>query len=454
MHRCIDIQNMAKMAMPQAVPSRTVHGRGKPGASRGKPQGKPRPYVRCASLMINCLQPHMARAGKVCPVESQEFSRRLRALSRLSLALALLSACVSSARDRLSPSAGQSPQHLIDQAKEAEQKRDFEAAAGFYQDYLKSHPDDSAILQRLGLVNCLANHYEAAIQPLAKALRLDPSLWGSALYLGISYYRTGRFAEAGEALKRALVLKPGLPDAEFWLGSALLAADQPESAIPHLLTVKDNASWGVEAQSLLIKAYRRAAEDHYRRIAAVAPDSARVHLAQAQALQWKGVNYEALWQAKQALKRDPNLEGAHRLIAQVYWDEKHFDVAAKEFQAELQANPLDPESNLRLGEFWLAKSEAAKALPFLRTAVSLGAGAPGEAHHFLGEAELAQRDFAKAAADLQQAVQENPGDAANHQLLAQLYHATGQSELAAKEEQLSHNSPQSHQTAGSQQSPN
>ena len=385
-------------------------------------------------------------------MESREFERRRRLL-RVRLAWALLFPSLSLARVPQS-SPPRTSQRLIDQAKEAEQKRDFGAAAGFYQDYLKTHPDDSAILQRLGLVQCLANRYEAAVEPLAKALRLDPSLWGAALYLGISYYRTDRFAEAAEALKGALALKPGLPEADFWLGSALRAADQPESAIPHLLSVKDNANWGLEAQSLLIKAYRKAAEDYYRRIAAVAPDSARVHLVQAQTLQWKGVSYEALWQAKQALKRDPNLEGAHRLIAEIYWDEKHFDVAAKEFQAELQINPLDPETNLRLGEFWLAKSESAKALPFLRTAAMLGAGAPGEAHHFLGEAELAERDYAKAAADLQQAVQENPGDRANHQLLAKLYEATGQSELAAKEEQLSHNSPASNHTTGSQQSPN
>ncbi|HXJ93256.1 MAG TPA: tetratricopeptide repeat protein [Terriglobia bacterium] len=366
--------------------------------------------------------------------------------------LVLLASCLCFARARQSPPA-QTSQQLIDRAKEAEQKRDFPAAARFYHDYLKGHPDDSTILQRLGLVECLANRYEAAVRPLAEALRLDPSLWGSALYLGISYYRTDRFPEAVAALKRALALKPGLPDAEFWLGSALLATDQPESAIPYLLSLKDNANWGVEAQSLLIKAYRKAAEDHYRRIAAVAPDSARVHLVQAQVLQWKGVSYEALWEAKQALKRDANLEGAHRLIAEIYWDEKHFDVAAKEFQAELQINPLDPESNLRLGEFWLAKSEAAKALPFLRTAADLGAGGPGEAHHFLGEAELAERDYAKAAGDLQQAVQENPGDAANHQLLAKLYQATGQSELAAKEERLGHSLPQTSPAAAADSSP-
>ena len=204
--------------------------------------------------MINCFQFRTARARKVCLVESRKVNRSRRLLS-VWLAWALLTPSLSLARQSQS-APGATSQQLIDQAKEAEQRQDFEAAAGFYRDYLKAHPDDSAILQRLGLVDCLANRYEAAIQPLAKALKLDPSLWGSALYLGISYYRTDRFAEAAEALKRAVALKPGLPDAEFWLGSALLAADQPESAIPHLLSVKDSANWAVEAQGLLIKAYR------------------------------------------------------------------------------------------------------------------------------------------------------------------------------------------------------
>jgi tetratricopeptide (TPR) repeat protein len=341
-------------------------------------------------------------------------------------------------------------QPLIEQAKEAEQKHDFQAAATFYQRYLKAHPGDAAILQRLGLVDCLANRYDAAIAPLSEALRLDPSLWGSALYLGISYYRTDRFADAVAALKGALILKPGLTDAQFWLGSSLLAADQPESAIPHLRAVTANANWGVEAQAQLIKAYRKAAEDHFRRIAVVAPDSARVHLVQAQTLQWKGVNYEALWEAQQALGRDPKLEGAHRLIAEIYWDEKHFDTAAREFLAELQINPLDPDCNLRMGEFWLAKTDATKALSFLNRAVALGAGAPGEAHHFRGEAELARRDYAKATADLQRAVQENPADPANHQLLAQLYRAAGQPDLAAREEQLSNSPSQTPRRDGSQ----
>jgi len=62
---------------------------------------------------------------------------------------------------------------LIVKAGDAELKHGFQTAARLYQDYLEAHPDDPEILQRLGLVNYLANRFDAAIPPLAKALELD-----------------------------------------------------------------------------------------------------------------------------------------------------------------------------------------------------------------------------------------------------------------------------------------
>jgi Flp pilus assembly protein TadD len=325
---------------------------------------------------------------------------------------------------------------LIAEAREAEQKRDFQAAAALYQQYLKGKPDDAAILQRLGLVQCLSNQFDAAIPPLAKALQLDPSLWGSALYLGISYYRTERFKDAAAILKRSLELKPGVPETAFWLGCSLAANSQPESAVPYLLQAQRDNAWELQAQGMLVKAYRAAAEQNYQRIATVAPDSDRVHLVKAQLLQWKGVESGVIWEARQALQRNPDLESAHRLIGDAYWREKWFDLAAKEFQAELQISPLDGESNLRLGEFWLAKGDAPKAVPYLSTALLQRAGSPGEVNHFLGEAALNEREYAAAVTDLKRAVEENPADPANHQLLARAYRATGQPDLAATEDRL------------------
>ena len=343
---------------------------------------------------------------------------------------------------------------LIVKAREAELKHDFQTAARLYQNYLEAHPDDPEILQRLGLANYLSNRFDAAIPPLTKALKLDPSRWGSALFLGISYYRTDRFTDAIEALKRALALKPDLADAEFWLGCSLVATDQPESAIVYLLRVTNDPRWGVEADDMLIKAYRKAAEDYYKRIATVAPDSYRVHLVKAELLAWKGIKNGVVWEAREALKRNPEGEGAHRLIAEVFWQEKGFDVAAREFQAELQVNPLDPESNMRLGEIWLANGDPNKAISFLNTALPQHPGSPGEVYHFLGEAKLARRDYAQAAADLERASQENPADPANHQLLAEVYRATGQLDLAAKEEQLSRTSTVASPSPSEKQVPN
>ena len=135
---------------------------------------------------------------------------------------------------------------------------------GSYQDYLKAHPADPAILQRLGLVDYLADRYAEAILPLAEALRLDPSLWGSALYLGISYYRTNRFVDAicSSQARAGPEARPARRGVLAW--SALLVADQPENPqFLHLRVVTEDTNWGVEAQSLLIKAYRKTAEDHY-----------------------------------------------------------------------------------------------------------------------------------------------------------------------------------------------
>ncbi len=354
-----------------------------------------------------------------------------------SLFLSLLTASVPVSSASQSPQdSTDSSRQLIAKARDAEQKHDFQTAAELYQDYLNTHPNDSEILQRLGLVNCLSNRFEATIPPLKKALQLDSSLWGSALYLGISYYHTGRFADAAAVLKRALLLKPDLAEADFWMGASLLFTGQPESAIPHLLRASKNQQLNAQAQYFLVKAYRKAAEDHYQRISTVAPDSCLVHLVKAQSLAWRGSSNGAVWEAREALKRNPEVEGAHRLIAEVFWQEKGFEASAKEFQAELEINPLDPESNLRLGEISLAKGDTEKAISFLNLALSGSAGLLGENYHFLGEAELARHNYEKATAHLKRAVQENPDDPSNHRLLAAIYRASGRPDLAAKEEAL------------------
>lgn len=277
--------------------------------------------------------------------------------------------------------------NLLTQAKAAEEKHDYQQAASFYRQFLSSHPDQPEILQRLGLVYYLSRQYAKSIPVFESALKQDSSLWGSALFLGISYYRTGNFNQAEPTLRHALALKPELAEASFWLGSTLVAKGQAEAAIPYLRSASRDARLGIDADQALIEAYRKCAEDYYRRIAAISPDSYRVHQLKAQALEWEGKKNAALLEYSRALQLKPDLEGAHRAMGELYWQERQLDFAAREFSAELRLNPLDAESNLRLGEYTLAKGDASASIKYLKTAIAAKSTNETEARHYLEQAE-------------------------------------------------------------------
>lgn len=279
---------------------------------------------------------------------------------------------------------------LLLQAKQAEEHHDFTRAAGYYEEFLKLNPNGPNrpdVLQSLGIVYYLSNQFEQAIPVLRRAVEANNSLWGSYLFLGISYYRTGRFKQAEAALLSALRIKPNLSEAQFWLGSTAIAEGQPEAAVPYLQRASKTASLGVASDALLLRAYREAAENAYRRVAKLDPDSARAHQIKARALANEGNPGGALLEFHRAIERDPHLEGAHRAMGELYWQERQFKLAAQEFAAELRLNPLDAESNLRIGEYELATHHPKQAAEFLKTAIKARTERKAEALHFLAIAE-------------------------------------------------------------------
>jgi Flp pilus assembly protein TadD len=327
-------------------------------------------------------------------------------------------------------------QSLLVQARAAEAKGDFLGAAALYQKILAARPNQPEILQRLGLDYYLSGRFGDAIPVLAKATKLDLSLWGSDLFLGISYYRTGRFSEALSPLHRALKLKPDLPEANLWLGSALLAEHEPEAAVPYLRGASSSARIGAQADSLLVQAYRESAENYYNRIAKLSPDSYRVDELKGQELAWQGTTVGALLQYQRALSLKPNLEGAHSAMGEIYWQQRQFALAAKEFEAELRLNSMDEESNRRLGEYWVTKGDPARAISYLNTALAVHTQSLGEVYHFLGLAELSLGNLAKAETALKLAIRDNPPEPSNYRLLMQVYLRMGKPDQAAKERDL------------------
>lgn len=321
-------------------------------------------------------------------------------------------------------------------AKQAEEKHDFQAAAGIYQQILKANPHQPDVLQKLGLVYYLSGRYAQAIPPLKEAAQLDPSLWGADLFLGISYYRSGDFASAAAALRQTLALQPNLPEAEYWYGSTLAAQGDSESAVPYLRRAAASPRTSLDAQAQLADAYQAAAQSYDQKVMALDPNSYRAHQLKAESLAWQGRDSAALLEYQRALALKPDIEGVHRAMGAIYWQQRNFDQASRQFEAELKLNPLDGLSNLRLGEYCLAKGQPRKAGDYIRSAIADHTAKLGEAWHFLGIADLNQKRFAQAIEDLGQAVRLDPQDPSNHQLLIQLYEQTGKPNLAAKEKLL------------------
>jgi tetratricopeptide (TPR) repeat protein len=321
----------------------------------------------------------------------------------------------------------------LSQAKEAEQARDFPRAAECYTSFLKEHSDRAEIWQRLGLAYYLGNRYDQAVPALERASQLDPALWGAELFLGISEYRLAQFGSALANLQKSLKVKPDVPEGRFWLGATLMALGNREEAAAELEKVPAGSSVAMDANHLLVQVYRRLAEDYYGQIQTSNVNSYRAHQLAAEAFAWNGKYQNAILEYRQALELKPDLEGAHRGIAEMYWEQKQFDPAAREYEAELRNYPLDDEAHLRIGEYRLAQGKVAEALTQLETALQVNKTS-WEVYRALGHASMASGDMAKAQSLLESAVQRNPSDAFSHQLLAEVYRATGHWDLAEREQ--------------------
>ena len=327
-----------------------------------------------------------------------------------------------------------SPKSFLEEARRAEQAKDFSLAGRYYSRYLAAHPEQAEVWQRLGLIRYLSKRYEEAVPPFERALQLDPTLWGSSVFLGISYYRVGRFRDALPSLRNALRRRPQLSEALFWTGATLFALGRYEECIVELEKVSPESAERKEADYLLVKAYRRASENYYEKIGKVDPNSYRVLQLQADAFAWQGREDDAIILYRRALAQRPSLEGIHQAIGDIRWRREKFDEAATEYEAELRMNPSGEGANLRLGLYRLSRGEAESAVSHLQAA--LAASSSFEANQALGRAWMLRGNFDRAVNYLRKAVELSPGDPSSHNLLAEAYSRIGRPDLAEQEREL------------------
>jgi cytochrome c-type biogenesis protein CcmH/NrfG len=191
-------------------------------------------------------------------------------------------------------------------------------------------------------------------------------------------------------------------------------------------------------EALLYTAYRihsDLAAESLLSLSIVNPNSARMQQALAHELAKRGNTAEAIEHYRAALKLDPTLPGLHFELADMLRTQSTAEgqeEAEREYKAALEANPLDEQSECRLGDIALRSSDFKQAFDRFSHAVKLQPGDP-EASIGLAKALISMNQPEKAEALLQHALQLDPTSAVAHFRLGTIYRQSGRTAEARHE---------------------
>jgi tetratricopeptide (TPR) repeat protein len=282
--------------------------------------------------------------------------------------------------------------------------------------------------------------YDEAISELQQ-LSTSSNPKGLAHELGMAYYKKGDYFRAADSFKKALQRDPGDNESIQMLGISYYLSGKPADAIPYLEKVQ---TWysraNVDASYILGQCYIQTKDYPRARVAFakmfdLAPDSAGSYLLTARMLFRQEFEPVALEYAQKAIALDPKLPLAHQLLGEIHLFESQIPEAVSDFRAELGINPGHAETYYKLADADSRIQKFDDAEKLLQRAIWLDPTATGpyvlmgKVLEKKGEPELAVRALRHAAAM-------DPNNSITHHLLGQAYRDLGNNEEAERELKL------------------
>jgi tetratricopeptide (TPR) repeat protein len=290
----------------------------------------------------------------------------------------------------------------------------------------------------LGVLLFFQGAYADAIPQLRAALKLRPTLWKIRALLGIAEKETGDIDKARTDLEAAfpkvqeekIRIQTGMELIEIYSVTGDLDKAAATVSVLRGLEPTDEA--------ILYSAYRVYSDltaESMLSLSVVAPNSARVHQMMAHELAKQGHSAEAIANYRAALKIDPQLPGLHFELAEMLNTPSvpnGQDEAESEYKAALEVNPLDEQSECRLGDIAVRRNDLNEATERYTRALQLQPDDP-QANLGLAKVLMTMGQPQKALPLLEHAVQLDPTDAVAHFRLSTLYRQLGRTADAENE---------------------
>ena len=313
-------------------------------------------------------------------------------------------------------------------------------AAPEFQAVIALDPSNVEAHGNLGAILYFKGDYAGAAPQLRATLKLKPGLWKTQALLGMAERRIGD-ADAGmRDLEQAFPKMPEKDkqikiDTGMELVEAYSRAGDLDQATAILNTLRKIDPTNEAVLYAGYRIYSDLAAESLISLSLIDPNSARMHQAMAHELAKRGDTPGAIENYRAALKLDPTLPGLHFELADMLstqsTDEGRQE-AEKEYKAALELNPLDEQSECRLGDIALQKDDLNEAAQRFTRALQLQPRDP-EASIGMAKVLMDREQPQKAEELLHHALQLDPTSALAHYRLSTIYRQAGRVEDAKKE---------------------
>jgi tetratricopeptide (TPR) repeat protein len=280
--------------------------------------------------------------------------------------------------------------------------------------------------------------YDDAVSKLSDLATKKPGLKGLSNELGTAYYQKGDYIKAVDSFKQALAEDSGNREAIQLLGLSYYLSGRPAEAIPLLEKVQ---AWypraNIDAAYILGLCYIQTkdyaqARKAFARMFEVPADAAASYLFTARMLMRQEFDPIAEEYAQKAITLDPKLPLAHFFLGELHLYKSRVPEAINDFQQEIALNPGHAATYYKLADAYSRIQRFDDAERLLQRSIWLDATSTGP-YILMGKVLEKKGETELAVRALQRALSMDPNNSVAHHLLGQAYRDMGRNEDAERE---------------------